>query len=77
MLPVLFFAFTVGVSIPSEIYFGNEKEFSVGYPQILPLILAVTAVLFAAAAGIAFLLRKQKPQRNLKILLRIPAGIKA
>ena len=60
MLPVLFFAFTVGVSIPSEIYFGNEKEFSVGYPQILPLILAVTAVLFAAAAGIAFLLRKQK-----------------
>ena len=60
MLPVLFFAFTVGVSIPSEIFFGNEKEFSVGYPQILPLILAVTAVLFAAAAGIAFLLRKQK-----------------
>ena len=57
---MLFFAFTIGISIPSEIYFGNEKEFSVGYPDLLPLILPITAVLFLIGAGIAFLLRKKK-----------------
>ena len=60
LLPVLFFAFTIGISIPSEIYFGNEQEFYIRYTGILPLILAVTAALFAAAAGITLLLRKRK-----------------
>ena len=60
LLPVLFFAFTIGIFIPSEIYFGNEQEFYIKYTGILPLILAVTAALFAAAAGITLLLRKRK-----------------
>ena len=41
--PAVFFAFTVGISIPSEIYFGNEKEFLVGYGAVLPLTLIAAA----------------------------------
>lgn len=58
--PAVFFAFTVGIAIPTEIYFGNEKEFLVGYGEVLPLTLIAAAALFLAAFGAVFLLRKKK-----------------
>ena len=58
--PAVFFAFTVGIAIPAEIYFGNEKEFLVGYGEVLPLTLIAAAALFLAAFGAVFLLRNKK-----------------
>ena len=58
--PVLFFAFTLGISIPGEIYFGNEKEFFVSYRAIFPLTALAGAALFLAAFGVVLLLRKKK-----------------
>ncbi len=53
---VLFLIATYGIFIPSALFLGNAKEFTIAYTAILPLIGIVSATLLAGTLAVAVIL---------------------
>lgn len=68
---VLFLVITVCVFMPSSLFLGNLNEFSVGYIEVLPIILIVSLVVMLVLAGIGAILHRlsRKAETAYKLLL--------
>ncbi|MBQ9828091.1 MAG: hypothetical protein IJM62_05355, partial [Lachnospiraceae bacterium] len=56
ILPILLVVTTFGIFIPGFMFFGNIDEFSISFSQVLPLMLAVSAVMFLVLLLLGFIL---------------------
>ncbi len=62
--PICFFIVTFCIFMPCSLFLGNIDEFPIEFEKIIPLVCAVSLIVFVLLTGIGFLFARKGKKRN-------------